>query len=263
MTKIITYNLNGIRAALNKGFYSWLMDEENPDVICLQEIKANPQQFDAQMFEDFGYHCFWYPAQKKGYSGTALLSKEQPLHVEFGCQNLLSDAEGRCLRADFPSFSVMSVYVPSGGMGEVRQAFKMQWLTYFQTYVQTLLKEHPNLILAGDFNICHHPIDIHDPVGNADSSGFLPQEREWFTNFLKIGLVDSFRYFCQEPQKYTWWSYRYQVRARNLGWRLDYLLASQSLIPRMQNCTILSNAVHSDHCPVSLLLADQANQTTP
>jgi exodeoxyribonuclease-3 len=249
MTRIITYNVNGIRAAMNKGWVSWLQSSEG-DIVCLQEIKAEPGQFDVRPIENLGYYCYWYPAQKKGYSGTAILCKQKPQNVAYGCGHELYDFEGRILRADFQDYSVMSVYLPSGSSGESRQDVKMQFLDFFSDYIGKLVQQFPHLILCGDFNICHRPIDIHDPVGNKNSSGFLPEERQWLDEFLNSGFVDTFRYFNPEPHQYTWWSYRAGVRAKNKGWRIDYNLASKILEPQLLRSVILSNAMHSDHCPV-------------
>lgn len=249
--KIITYNVNGIRAAMGKGFVNWVR-EENPDVLCLQEIKANPEQFGVFEFEEMGYHHYWYPAQKKGYSGVAILSKKKPSSVEYGCGIKDYDDEGRVLRADFDDLSVMSVYHPSGSSGEERQAFKMQWLSDYTTYINELRKLKPNLILCGDFNICHRPIDIHNPKSNANTSGFLPEEREWMEQFINSGFIDSFRYFNQDPHHYTWWSYRAGSRGKNLGWRIDYNLVSLGLKHRLKSAGILPQAMHSDHCPAVL-----------
>ncbi|HEY4800073.1 MAG TPA: exodeoxyribonuclease III, partial [Bacteroidia bacterium] len=162
------------------------------------------------------------------------------------------DDEGRILRADFGDLSVMSVYFPSGTMGEVRQDFKFEFLDDFQKYINELKKKRPKLILSGDFNICHRPIDIHNPVSNANSSGFLPEERDWIDKFLKSGFIDTFRHFNQEPHNYTWWSFRANSRAKNLGWRIDYQLASSSLEKKLKRSIILPEAKHSDHCPIML-----------
>ncbi|MDX5436652.1 MAG: exodeoxyribonuclease III, partial [Pontibacter sp.] len=175
--KIITYNVNGIRAALTKGFGDWLQ-AANPDVLCLQEIKADESKFDKALFEDMGYHVHLHPAVKKGYSGVAILSKEKPQHVEVGCGMDCYDAEGRVLRADYGDVSVMSVYMPSGSSGEERQEFKFKWMDDFYGYVGDLKQTLPGLVVSGDYNICHKPIDIHNPKSNAKSSGFLPEERE-------------------------------------------------------------------------------------
>ncbi|MBK7183314.1 MAG: exodeoxyribonuclease III [Bacteroidetes bacterium] len=251
MAKIISYNVNGIRSAISKGFMDWLK-AANPDVICLQEIKAEPGQIDVKVFEDAGYHHYWYPAQKKGYSGVAIFTKQKPTYVEYGCGMEKYDFEGRVLRVDFGDVSVMSVYHPSGSSGEDRQAFKMQWLADFQKYIDNLKKERPKLIICGDYNICHQPIDIHNPKSNANSSGFLPEEREWIDNFMKSGFVDSFRHFNKEPHNYSWWSFRANSRAKNLGWRIDYNLVSKNMEANMKRATILPEAKHSDHCPVVL-----------
>jgi exodeoxyribonuclease-3 len=251
MSKIITYNVNGIRSAISKGFIDW-MKAANPDIICLQELKAEPSQIDVSVFEDMGYHHFWYPAQKKGYSGVAILSKQKPTHIAYGCGTKIYDDEGRIIRADYGDTSVMSVYHPSGSSGEDRQAFKMQWLDFFQNYINELKKSRKKLIISGDYNICHQAIDIHNPKSNANSSGFLPEEREWIDNFMKSGFVDSFRHFNKEPHNYSWWSFRANARAKNLGWRIDYNLVSQNLEKNMKRAAILAEAKHSDHCPVLL-----------
>ncbi len=253
MKKIITYNVNGIRAALNKGFALWLQ-EENPDVICLQETKAYKEQVDTAIFDHLGYKHYWFSAEKAGYSGVALFTKEEPLHVEYGCGNELYDREGRVIRADYAGYSVLSIYHPSGSSGEDRQAFKMRWLDFFLDYVNTLRKEIPNLILCGDYNICHKPIDIHDPVGNKNSSGFLPEERAWFDKFVEEGYVDSFRSLHPEPDQYTWWSFRANARARNKGWRIDYIMLTDVIRNWLKESRIMPEAKHSDHCPMYTLL---------
>lgn len=249
--KIITYNVNGIRAAMSKGFIEW-MSNEAPDVLCLQEIKASPDQVGVFEFEELGYHHYWYPAQKKGYSGVALFSKEKPKNVSYGCGIKSYDDEGRILRADFENYSIMSVYHPSGSSGEERQAFKMQWLGDYQNYINDLRKIIPNLILCGDFNICHKAIDIHNPKSNANTSGFLPEEREWMDKFIHSGFIDSFRHINPEPHHYTWWSYRAGSRGKNLGWRIDYNMVAETLQSKIKSAKILPEAVHSDHCPVVL-----------
>lgn len=249
MAKIITYNVNGIRAAMTKGFTDWLK-AANPDILCLQEIKAEQSQVDVAEFEKLGYHHYWYPAQKKGYSGVAIFTKQKPDHIEYGCGIAEYDAEGRVIRADYGDVSVISVYHPSGSSGEDRQAFKMVWLADFQKYVDSLKKKRQKLIISGDYNICHQAIDIHNPKSNANTSGFLPEEREWIDLFMKSGFIDSFRHFNKEPHNYSWWSYRANARAKNLGWRIDYNLVSNNLLPNLKRAAILPEAKHSDHCPV-------------
>lgn len=249
--KIITYNVNGIRSALSKGWMDWLRTI-NPDIVLLQEIKAEPGQLDLPVFDNDGYFNYWHPAQKKGYSGVAIFSKQEPDHVEIGSGHPDIDAEGRIIRADYGKMSVMSVYVPSGSSGEERQDYKMEWLAWFDEYIAALKKKRSKLIIGGDINICHKPIDIHNPVSNAKSSGFLPEEREWMEQFFNSGFIDSFRHFNQEPHQYTWWSFRFNARAKNLGWRIDYLMASKNLAKNLKRCVILPEAKHSDHCPVLL-----------
>lgn len=247
--KIITYNVNGIRAALTKDFAGWLK-VTNPDILCLQEIKALEEQIPVSVFADLGYHCYWYPAQKKGYSGVAILSKEKPSNIHFGCGIEEYDFEGRVLRVDFNNYSVVSAYFPSGSSGDERQDFKMKFLTDLEIYFTELLKKIPNLIISGDYNICHKAIDIHNPIANANTSGFLPEERAWMENFINSGFTDSFRHFNSEPHNYSWWSYRAGSRGKNLGWRIDYNLVSEALKSNLKRSVILKEALHSDHCPV-------------
>jgi exodeoxyribonuclease-3 len=249
--KLITYNVNGVRSAVNKNWLDWLQ-ASNADIVCLQEIKASPDQLLSVLpaIEALGYEHYWYPAQKKGYSGTAILTRISPKHVEYGCGECDYDFEGRVLRADFDGFSVMSTYFPSGSSGDLRQAFKYRFLDDFQVYIDKLKQHHPNLIISGDYNICHRSIDIHNPKSNAKSSGFLPAEREWMENFINSGFIDSFRHFNEDPHHYTWWSFRSGARAKNLGWRIDYNLVSEGLRGALMRSSILNLANHSDHCPV-------------
>ena len=251
--KIISYNVNGIRAAISKGLLEWL-DSVQPDVVCFQELKATPDQIPVMEIEAMGYHCYWFPAQKKGYSGVGILAKQEPDKVVYGMDNKLYDDEGRFLRADFGDLSVVSVYHPSGTTGEECQDFKMEWLDFFRGYVNKLRKERPNLVISGDYNICHEAIDIHDPVRNATNSGFLPEERQWFTDFLSDGYIDSFRHLHKDPGHYSWWSYRANARANNKGWRIDYHIVTDNLKDKIANASIFPEAVHSDHCPIYIEL---------
>ena len=250
--KIASYNVNGIRAALKKGFIDWLKATD-PDVICLQEIKAQEDQLDLDVFAEAGFkYNYWFSAQKKGYSGVAILSKTEPNHVEFGTGIESMDFEGRNIRADFDNVSVMSLYLPSG-TNDARLSFKLNYMDEFQDYINSLKKDFPKLVICGDYNICHEAIDIHNPKMKG-VSGFLPEEREWLGNFLESGLVDTFRYLNPELQKYSWWSYRANARANNKGWRLDYALATKPLQENLKRSVILTEAVHSDHCPILLEL---------
>jgi len=248
MKKIVTYNVNGIRAALLKGLMEWIV-AVNPDIVCFQETKAQPEQIPALDFEAAGYKNYWYSAKKKGYSGVGILTKQEPDNIVYGMGIQKYDDEGRVLRADYGDISVISVYHPSGSSGEERQAFKMIWLEDFLVWVNELKKTRPKLIICGDYNICHKPIDIHDPIRNATSSGFLPEEREWLSRFIDSGFVDGFRAFNQEPKQYTWWSFRANARAKNLGWRIDYHMVSEPIKHLMKRAVILPEAKHSDHCP--------------
>ena len=251
--KIISYNVNGIRAAIRKGFLDWLAIAD-PDVICLQEIKANKDQFDLKAFESAGYlYHYWFSAQKKGYSGVAILCKNEPKKVTFGTGIESMDYEGRNLLVDFPSVSIMSLYLPSG-TNIKRLEHKFEYMDLFKNYIDILKKDRPNLVICGDYNICHQAIDIHDPIRNKNVSGFLPHEREWMSKFLNDGFVDAFRMLNKETSKYSWWSYRANSRANNKGWRLDYTLVSNSLKNSIVRANILNEAMHSDHCPVLLEL---------
>ena len=245
---IISYNVNGIRAALKKGFIDWLQ-AANPDVICIQETKAHKEQLELEVFEQAGYpYHYWFSAEKKGYSSVAILSKTKPNHVEYGTGIESMDFEGRNLRLDFDTVSVMSLYLPSG-TNDARLSFKLNYMAEFQDYVNNLKKEIPNLIICGDYNICHEEIDIHNPKMK-NVSGFLPEEREWLSGFINSGFIDSFRYLNKETQQYSWWSYRANSRANNKGWRLDYAMVSPALQEKIKRAVILTEAVHSDHCPI-------------
>ena len=247
--KVISYNVNGIRAAMKKGLVDWLQDVD-ADVVCLQEIKAVHDQIDQNALQEAGYlHQYYYPAQKKGYSGTAILCKTAPNHVEYGTGIEYMDNEGRNIRVDYDDVSIMSMYLPSG-TNDARLEFKFQYMDDLIPYLDDLKREVPNLIVCGDYNICHKANDIHDPVRLKNVSGFLPREREWMDRLIASGFVDSFREFNQDPDNYTWWSYRAGARGKNKGWRLDYHMVTPSLVPRLERCVILNAAVHSDHCPV-------------
>ncbi len=250
--KLLSYNVNGIRAALSKGFASWLKATE-ADVICIQEIKAYESQIDTTVFDELGYHHYWFSAQKKGYSGVAILSKKKPTNIVYGSGIEHMDFEGRILRIDFDAVSIMSLYLPSG-TNTARLDYKFQFMDEFQAYINQLKVSHPNLIICGDYNICHQPIDIHDPIRNKNTSGFLPEERAWLDQFMKSGFIDSFRLFNSEPHQYSWWSYRANARANNKGWRIDYALVSTPLKAQIERSFILPEAKHSDHCPVGLEL---------
>jgi len=255
MPTILTYNINGIRAAIKKDLPKWI-DSTSADIICLQEIKAKEEQFDKKVFEEFGYSSYIKSAAKPGYSGVAIISKIKPIHVKYDCGITKIDSEGRFIRLDFKNYSVLSMYFPSGSSGDLRQAFKIEFLKIFSEYINKLKLKIPNLIICGDFNICHKAIDIHNPLRNKNTSGFLPQEREWLSQFLNSGFTDVFRFFNQDPHHYSWWSYRARAREKNLGWRIDYIMVSNNLQDKLKRSVILSQAIHSDHCPVLLEIDD-------
>jgi exodeoxyribonuclease-3 len=251
--KIISYNVNGIRSAITKGFLDWLQ-QANPDIICLQEIKATEDQIPTQDITAAGYPFqYYFSANKKGYSGVAILSKIEPKKIVYGTGIEHMDFEGRNLRADFENLSVMSLYLPSGTNID-RLGHKFKYMDDFQNYINDLKKETPNLVICGDYNICHQEIDIHDPIRNKTVSGFLPQERAWLDTFMKSGFVDSFRHFNKEAHNYSWWSYRAGARGNNKGWRIDYITVTEALRNNLIDAEIFPDVKHSDHCPIYLEL---------
>ena len=256
--RIISYNVNGIRAAIKKGFTDWLKTYP-ADIICLQETKANKEDVDTSDWEALGYQCYWFSAQKKGYSGVAIITKIAPDKVVYGNKIDHSDFEGRVIRADFGDITLINAYFPSGTSGEERQTYKYRWLDEFHDYLRRLTKTRPNLVLVGDYNIAHREIDIHDPKGNKQSSGFLPEERAWMDTFLEKQWIDCFRELHPDTTgAYTWWSQRFpSVRLQNKGWRIDYTCVTRSLLPRLTNAGIFPEIKHSDHCPIFAELSDK------
>ncbi len=247
--KVVSYNVNGIRAAMNKGLIDWLI-KEDPDIICFQEIKALEEQINISEFESIGFkYNYWFSAEKKGYSGVAILSRHKPIHVEYGTGITYMDFEGRNIRLDFEEFSVMSLYLPSG-TNLNRLQFKLTYMDDFLNYILELNKNIKNLIIAGDYNICHKAIDIHDPVRNKNVSGFLPIEREWLQKFIDSGFIDSFREYNTSPNQYSWWTYRANARENNKGWRIDYIMISKEMKQKLKGAAILKDIIHSDHCPI-------------
>ena len=252
--RILSYNVNGIRSAIKKGFIDWLKTDP-ADIICLQEIKANEDDIDRVAIESAGYRPYFFSAQKKGYSGVAILTKLEPDNVEFRHGNEQSDFEGRVIRADFGDITLICAYFPSGTSGEQRQSYKYVWLDEFLNYLNELKKTRNKLIVCGDYNIAHKEIDIHNPVSNKKTTGFLPAERAWFDKFLANGFVDGFRHLNKEPHQYSWWNVlRPTTRLENKGWRIDYINVTENLIGQIQNVKIYPEVKHSDHCPVFLEL---------
>ncbi|MBK7692397.1 MAG: exodeoxyribonuclease III [Bacteroidetes bacterium] len=252
--KIISYNLNGIRSAISKGLLDWIK-EDQADIYCFQETKAHEIDIDKASFEKLGYHTYFFSAQKKGYSGVGIISKQKPNEVIFGCGFEQADFEGRVMQLIFDQFHLINTYFPSGSSGDERQAYKMQFLQqYLELVNYKLTNQGAKLIVAGDYNICHKAIDIHDPKGNKDSSGFLPEEREWMDAFFDAGMIDAFRQINPNPHQYSWWSFRANARNNNKGWRIDYVNVSNALQSNIADAAILPNVKHSDHCPVMLEL---------
>ncbi len=249
--RLISYNVNGLRAAIKKGFLDWLAT--NPaDIICLQETKATEADIDVPAIEALGYETHWFSAMKKGYSSVAIFTRIKPAHVVKGTGHAVSDAEGRVIRADFDDLTLINAYFPSGTSGDERQTYKYQWLDEFFEYITDLRQKRKKVVIVGDYNIAHCPIDIHDPKGNKNSSGFLPEERAWMDKWLEAGMIDSFRMLHpEETGAYSWWSQRFpSVRLQNKGWRIDYICVTANLKKQLKAAAILPDVKHSDHCPV-------------
>ncbi|MES2645596.1 MAG: exodeoxyribonuclease III [Bacteroidota bacterium] len=253
--RIISYNVNGLRAAIKKGFCEWLQTDP-ADIICLQETKAAETDIDCSAITSLGYETHWFSAEKKGYSGVAIFTKIKANAVFCGNNITQSDNEGRVIRADFGDLTLINAYFPSGTSGDLRQDYKYVWLDEFQHYINTLKKTRPNLIVTGDYNIAHREIDIHDPKGNKKSSGFLPEERAWMDKWFETGMNDSFRMIKPDATgMYSWWSQRFPtVRLQNKGWRIDYISVSDSLALQVADATIFPDVKLSDHCPIYLEL---------
>lgn len=253
MTSIISYNVNGIRAAIRKGLWDWA-STENPDILCVQETKAMREDVGEVDSLALGYKSYWHSAEKKGYSGVAVFTKKEPDQVVIGCGMPKYDSEGRIIRLDFGDWTLLNCYFPSGTSGDHRQEFKMEFLADISAWIADLRHERPNLVIVGDYNIAHQEIDIHDPKGNKKSSGFLPEERAWMTQWLENGFTDTFRALNPELVEYSWWSARPGVRERNKGWRIDYQCVTAPISDKIKDARQLTSIVHSDHCPVKLVI---------
>lgn len=251
--EIVTFNVNGLRAILKKGFMEWFKDK-SPDILCLQEIKSSKDQLKGEIAEVEGYHAHWNSAQKPGYSGVVTLSKEEPLDVQFGMGIERFDTEGRLIRTKYPDFTLLNVYFPNGKMSDDRLKFKLDYYDTFLQFIEVLRKQGEELIITGDFNTAHKEIDLANPKENEKDSGFLPIEREWMDNFESCGYIDTFRYFHPEGEQYTWWTYRFKARERNIGWRIDYFFVSPGLIDKIEDSIILKDVYGSDHAPILLRL---------
>ena len=251
--KITTWNVNGIRAALGKGFSTWVQ-EERPDVLCLQEIKAKPEQLTESQRDFPGYSVVWNPAQRPGYSGVATLLRGAQVEASLGMGESRFDIEGRVIRTRHPGFSLYNIYFPNGQRGQDRVAYKLDFYSHVLEICDNLHSQGERIILTGDFNTAHKPIDLRNPKENEKTSGFLPEEREWVDRYLEHGFVDIYRHLYPDKVQYTWWTYITNARARNVGWRIDYFLISKNLIPRVKDVIIRDEVPGSDHCPVTLIM---------
>ncbi len=247
--KLVSWNVNGIRAVQKKGFNEYVQ-KENPDVLCLQEVKATKEQAGEIMK---GYHSFWNSAQKKGYSGTAIFSKKEPINVTYGIGLEEHDTEGRVITAEFDDYHVLTVYTPNAQRGLTRLDYRLKWDEVFRDFVKNLEKKKP-VIFCGDLNVAHNEIDIAHPNSNRNNPGFTDAERNSFSKLLDTGFVDSFRHFNKDPHQYSWWSYMFNARAKNIGWRIDYFCASEKIKHSLKSAFIRQEIHGSDHCPVGLIL---------
>jgi exodeoxyribonuclease-3 len=251
--KLLCWNVNGIRAIKNKGFLEWF-HRESPDILCLQETKAQPDQLDADLQESPGYHIYWAWPERKGYSGVALYSKEEPINIKYDFDEKSLDIEGRVIIAEYTDFTLFNVYYPNGKAGPERLNYKMKFYDVFLKYADALKGKGKKLVICGDVNTAHKEIDLARPKENSKVSGFLPEERAWIDKFISHGYVDTFRQFSQEPNQYTWWDMKSGARARNVGWRIDYFFVSENLLPAVTSAFILPEIMGSDHCPIGITM---------
>jgi len=253
--KLFSWNVNGVRAIEKKGFLDW-MSSELPDVLCIQETKAKFEQLPDTLQNIDGYYSYWHSAEKLGYSGVATFCKEEPLHVQYGLGIEKYDQEGRVLITEFENFLLYNIYFPNGQKDEFRLQYKLDFYNDLLVILNDQVESGNNVIVAGDWNTAHQPIDLANPKANENYSGFLPVERAQLDEYVEHGYVDSFRLFHDEPNRYSWWTYRHGARERNIGWRIDYFFTNQEFANQITNADIHENVMGSDHCPVSLELSD-------
>ena len=250
---LLSWNVNGIRAVKNKGFLEWLQ-KESPEILCVQETKAHPNQLDSDLKEPPGYQTYWAYPERKGYSGVALYTREEPLSLKYDFGEAGIDIEGRVIIAEYPGFTLFNIYYPNGKQGPERLKYKMTFYDVFLNYADTLKKQGKKLVICGDVNTAHKEIDLARPKENSKVSGFLPEERAWIDKFISHGYVDTFRQFNKEPNQYTWWDLKSGARARNVGWRIDYFFVSENLLPSVTSAFIMPEVIGSDHCPIGINL---------
>ncbi|OYP38869.1 exodeoxyribonuclease III [Rhodopirellula sp. MGV] len=254
--KLSSWNVNGIRAAMDKGFRAYV-ETEQPDVLCLQETKASADQVNTEWATELGYHLYWNSAEKKGYSGTSIWSKQKPTKVHLGIGHSDHDSEGRVLTATYDKFHLVNVYTPNAQRGLARLDYRQLWDVAFLDYVKKLNRRKP-VIFCGDVNCAHREIDLANPKANRKNAGFSDEERAGLDNVCSAGFVDSFRHFDDSPEKYTWWTYRMNARERNIGWRLDYFWVAKRFMDQIESAGIRADILGSDHCPVELLIKSDA-----
>ena len=255
--KLLSWNVNGIRAAVKKGFLEYL-EEESPEIICIQETKAHKEQLTSEILEDHGYFTYWHSGQKKGYSGVATFCKEEPLYVQEGIGIKKYDDEGRVLITEHNKFLLYNIYFPNGQKNEERLKYKLDFYDDLLPIINDQVESGNNVIVTGDWNTAHLPIDLARPNENKNTSGFMPIEREKIDEYISHGWVDTFRLFHPEANRYSWWTYRFGARQRNIGWRIDYFFTNEGLVDIVEDADILEKVMGSDHCPVTLSIADRA-----
>ena len=253
--KLISWNVNGVRAVVKKGFLDWL-DQEQPDILCLQETKAHVDQLTAEILTDHGYHTFWHSGERRGYSGVATFCKEEPLYVQEGLGIERYDAEGRVLLTEHENFLLYNIYFPNGQKDDERLQYKLDFYDELLPIINEQVESGNNVVVTGDWNTAHHPIDLARPKQNVNTSGFMPIEREKLDMYVENGWIDTFRLFHPEGDRYSWWTYRFGARERNVGWRIDYFFVNEGFLDNVEDADIHDEVMGSDHCPVSLELSE-------
>jgi exodeoxyribonuclease-3 len=253
--KLISWNVNGVRAVHKKGFLEWLEDAD-PDILCIQETKAHVDQLPNELLEDHGYHNYWHSAEKRGYSGVATYCKEEPLYVQEGLGVDIFDREGRVLITEHPNFLLYNIYFPNGQRDHERLQYKLDFYDELLPIINEQVESGNNVIVTGDWNTAHHPIDLARPKENINTSGFMPIERQRLDTYVENGWVDTFRLFHPKGDRYSWWTYRFGARERNVGWRIDYFFVNEGFTDQVLDADIHDEVMGSDHCPVSIEISE-------